>query len=93
MELTSDGACFHLRRRSLGTGDVPAGEIAAVLNYGIGPERCALPACEGRWELALDSADREWGGPGGRAPRSARSGDTLEVGPRSFVLYRRVDGE
>lgn len=92
MEMTvSSGTCFFLRRRSLGTGDVPAGEIAAFLNYGAEAARCALRTQEGRWELVLDSADAEWGGPGSRVPRAARPDDVLEIASHSFVLYRRAD--
>jgi maltooligosyltrehalose trehalohydrolase len=91
MEMTVSGSCFFLRRRSLGTGDVPAGEIAALLNYGKEAARCALQTRDGRWELVLDSADAEWGGPGSRAPRTARPEDALEIAPHSFVLYRRAD--
>jgi hypothetical protein len=39
----------------------------------------------------MDSADAEWGGPGSRAPRTARPGDNLEIASHSFVLYRRAD--
>lgn len=91
MEMNVSGSCFHLRRRCLGTGDVPAGEIAAILNYGKEAARCALQTRDGRWELALDSAEAEWGGPGSRAPRMARPEDVLEIAPHSFVLYRRTD--
>jgi maltooligosyltrehalose trehalohydrolase len=92
MEMTVAGTCFFLRRRSLGTGDVPPGEIAALLNYGKEAARCPLQTRDGRWELVLDSADPEWGGPGSRVPRTARPEDVLEIPPRSFVVYRRSDG-
>ncbi|MBW8888799.1 MAG: malto-oligosyltrehalose trehalohydrolase [Fibrobacteres bacterium] len=91
MEMDFSGSCFFLRRRVLGTDDLPAGEIAAIFNYGSEASRCALPTREGKWESALDSADTEWGGPGSRAPRTARPEDHLEIAPHSFVLYRRTD--
>lgn len=91
MEAGFSGSCFSLRRRSLGTGEIEAGEIAAILNFGSDMARCALGPRDGKWELAMDSADREWGGPGSRAPLTTQPGDLLEVAPLSFVLYRRVD--
>jgi len=91
MEVNVTGACLSLRRGGPGTGEMPCGEIAALLNYGTEAIRCALPTRDGRWELALDSADAEWGGPGSRAPRSAQPEDILEVAPHSFVLYRRAE--
>jgi len=91
MEMDVSGSCIFLRRRSIGRDDVPAGEIAAIFNYGMEVARCALRTQEGKWELALDSADAEWGGPGSRAPRTARPEDHLEIAPHSFVLYRRTD--
>jgi maltooligosyltrehalose trehalohydrolase len=92
MEMSVSGCCFFLRRRSLGTGEIVTGEIAAILNYGTEAARCALQTRDGKWDLVLDSADAEWGGPGSRAPRTVRPEDSLEIPPHSFVLYRRADG-
>jgi maltooligosyltrehalose trehalohydrolase len=91
MEVSFSGTCLLMRRRSPATSEMTAGEIAAILNFGTGAARCPLETGEGRWELAMDSADAEWGGPGSRAPRTARPGDSLEIAPHSFVLYRRGD--
>ena len=89
MEVSCTGKCFRLRRRSLGTGDIGSGEIFAVLNFGSETAQLEF-AAEGAWELALDSADTRWGGPGGRATEKARKGTPLEVAALSFALYRRV---
>lgn len=91
MEMNAEGHCFRLRRTSLGTGDVATGEIAAILNFGSGPARSALPEGDGAWDRMLDSADAEWGGPGSATPRRAAPGQELEVAPLSFALYRRAE--
>jgi maltooligosyltrehalose trehalohydrolase len=91
MEVSFSGTCLLMRRRSPATSEMTAGEIAAILNFGTSAARCPLETGEGRWELTMDSADAEWGGPGSRAPRTARPGDSLEIAPHSFVLYRRGD--
>jgi maltooligosyltrehalose trehalohydrolase len=91
MEAAFSGSCFFLRRRNRDADGIGAGEIAAILNFGSALSRCALETGEGKWELAMDSADAEWGGPGSRAPHTARPGDGLEVAPHSFVLYRRTE--
>ena len=91
MEMNVAGSCFFLRRRDSGTADPRIGEIAAVFNFGKEAAHCDLRTGEGSWELAMDSADAEWGGPGSRAPLRARPEDRLEIAPRSFVLYVRAD--
>jgi maltooligosyltrehalose trehalohydrolase len=74
-------ATLLLRRWDAGS------EAAAFLHFGAAPADVALP--RGRWRKVLDSADREWGGPGSPAPRALHSdrGARLALPPWSAVLF------
>jgi maltooligosyltrehalose trehalohydrolase len=64
-------------------------EALAAFHFGAEPVTITLP--EGDWDLAVDSADPRWGGPGG-GPDAGAPGGTAEgavVRPRSFVLFVR----
>jgi maltooligosyltrehalose trehalohydrolase len=89
MEMTSQGPAFFMMRRSSGTGDVETGEIFCMMNFNPGTVEMRVQVSDGEWELTMDSSDRRWGGPGSKAPRSAKPGHVLEVPARSFLLYKR----
>lgn len=90
MEMNHQGPAFFLLRRSVGTGDLDTGETFSMMNFKPEPETMRVQVREGEWTLALDSSEARWGGPGGKAPSTARSGDALEVPARGFLLYRRT---
>ncbi|HKP94352.1 MAG TPA: malto-oligosyltrehalose trehalohydrolase, partial [Fibrobacteria bacterium] len=90
MEMTSHGPAFFLVRRSRGTGDVETGEVFCMLNFTDGPIRMRAQVREGEWELAMNSADKRWGGPGSQPPALARADQSIELPARSFLLYKRI---
>jgi maltooligosyltrehalose trehalohydrolase len=65
----------------------PRAEALAFLNFAETPSRASAPAAGGPWRLRIDTSSELWAGPGGSAPPSLRTGDHLELNPRSFVLY------
>ena len=55
----------------------------------VGTVAPAVPG--GNWDLILDSAHTEWGGPGRLAPEQMMNGNKIALQPRSIVLYIRRD--
>ncbi|HEV2316140.1 MAG TPA: malto-oligosyltrehalose trehalohydrolase [Thermoplasmata archaeon] len=68
---------------------VPDGRLVLVFHLGARPARCRLTVPTGRWDRALDSGDRRWGGSGDGPPRSLDGGREveLEFAPFAFAAY------
>jgi maltooligosyltrehalose trehalohydrolase len=94
MELGGDGPAYFLLRRGEADGDAEQtgtpGAVFAVFNFGTGPVRMQAGMGEGEWALLVDSADAKWGGPGSKAPATAKTGGFLDAPGRGFLLYKRV---
>src|SRR5690606_15172732 len=52
------------------------------------PARFSLPV-EGRWRKVLDSADRQWNGPGATLPEQVQEGEEVGMPPLSCALFRQ----
>lgn len=70
-------------------------ELLAVFHFGRDPARADFPDTEGEWVKILDSADKQWLGPGSSLPERFRggAGQTRELAPLSFFLAARPEGE
>lgn len=63
-------------------------EVFFMLNFSEDPGSVKLEIPGGSWVRLLDSAERRWGGPGGRAPERLAGGPSeLHLSPRCVVLY------
>jgi hypothetical protein len=68
------------------------GTAVLLAHFGREELPLTLPWPEGRWRRRLDSADRNWQGPGSQAPPSLAAPEiTLTLSPLSLVLYLRED--
>jgi maltooligosyltrehalose trehalohydrolase len=68
-------------------------DVVGLLAFGDQPTEVTVPAPPGAWRVAIDSADRQWRGPGTRVGPEHLSGGllTLSVGPSQAVLLVRED--
>ncbi len=89
MEMTCFNHGFFMRRRSQAEGEVAPDQIIAMLNFDGAPMVMVAHVEAGEWDLALDSSDPKWGGPGSLAPTLATPGQEIQVEPHSFLVYRR----
>jgi maltooligosyltrehalose trehalohydrolase len=64
-------------------------EAVMVFHFGQKSALHTLPWPLGRWDKRLDSAEKQWGGPGSRVPAvvSMRGEIALELPPESFALF------
>ncbi len=89
-DVTEVGPDALIIRRTHGT------DCAITLfNFGQASVRLNTPPDRFRWQKQLDSRDEKWGGPGSSTPEFiGPTGDiTLELGKRSFVLFRLDRGK
>jgi maltooligosyltrehalose trehalohydrolase len=65
--------------------------VLIVFHFGESATPVSVPVVPGRWQLLIDTAASEWGGPSsGIQAELDSSGDvSLTVAPHSFVLYSR----
>lgn len=89
LEMSGLDRVFWLRRWHAGSAGLPADEFAAFLNFNPGEARAHMQAREGIWDLVLDSASEEWGGPGTRAPARLDAGADLALPALSAAVYRK----
>ena len=61
--------------------------ICGIFNFEANDVNIAMPAPEGRWRKVVDSADREWNGPGTMIPVVAHSGDGVTLRGQSIALF------
>ncbi len=69
-----------------------SGETVLVLHFGREPAERRLAVDPGTWQVALDTADPRWGGPGSRLGSEVEAGEsgvTLPLAARSAVLLSR----
>jgi maltooligosyltrehalose trehalohydrolase len=68
--------------------------LAAIFEFGKNePAVSHLKLPAGDWDLRLNSAAREWTGPGNSVPKKIQAGDslTLQLAAQSFVLFERLN--
>jgi maltooligosyltrehalose trehalohydrolase len=62
-------------------------EARIVFHFGVGPGSLPISIPEGRWRKALDSAEKQWGGPGTRLETDIESkGESVLFRPPHSVL-------
>ena len=61
--------------------------ICGIFNFEANDVNIAMSAPEGRWRRVVDSADREWNGPGTMIPVVAHNGDGVTLRGQSIVLF------
>ena len=61
--------------------------ICGIFNFEANDVNIAMSAPEGRWRRVVDSADREWNGPGTMIPVVAHSGDGVTLRGQSIALF------
>jgi maltooligosyltrehalose trehalohydrolase len=68
-------------------------EVFAVFNFSEGERSIPLQIPTGVWRKELDSADKQWNGPGSQVPETVDSqGEiTLALNPMAFALFRRMN--
>jgi maltooligosyltrehalose trehalohydrolase len=66
-------------------------EARIIFHFGSAQESMPVPISEGRWIKALDSAEKQWQGPGSRvAPEIESQGAvTLICPPHSVLVFTR----
>jgi maltooligosyltrehalose trehalohydrolase len=66
-------------------------ESFIVFNFNSSAEACEISFLSGGWGKVVDSAEPRWHGKGSAVPRTldADRMPTLEIAPRSFILFRR----
>jgi maltooligosyltrehalose trehalohydrolase len=69
----------------------PGSEVAVVAHLAARAATVAVPLPPGSWEVVLDTAAAEWGGPGTQVSREVASGGEvpLAMAPTSLVLLAR----
>ncbi len=66
-------------------------EVLMLFHFGSRPARVELPIASGVWQQEFNSAAEQWlGGSTAPARLDAQRERTLETGPRSFLIYRKV---
>jgi maltooligosyltrehalose trehalohydrolase len=67
----------------------PAGDVCVVISLSVDQTTCLLPVPEGDWRLALNSAARQWVGPGTDLPRQFSSNGeiAIPIPPLSCSVY------
>jgi maltooligosyltrehalose trehalohydrolase len=88
IEALEDARVVVMRR---GAHAAPA---SVVFNLSESAATVRVPLAAGRWAVALDSADRQWGGPGRAGAHTVESDGTAAVPlrPQALVLLARADG-
>ncbi len=64
-------------------------EIWVLMNFNRQEVCSPFPGRQGRWRKVLDSADRQWHGPGSELPALIESRCKVRLAPLSFALYSR----
>jgi maltooligosyltrehalose trehalohydrolase len=69
-------------------------ETLGIFHFGPASHEMTLPFPAGRWQKLVDSADRNWLGPGSSIPETlASTGEaTLTLPPQVFVLFVKTQG-
>ena len=63
--------------------------ICGIFNFEANDVNIAMSAPEGRWRRVVDSADREWNGPGTMIPVVVHNGDGVTLRGQSVALFLR----
>lgn len=84
--LDTDAKVLCVRRRNM------AEESIMILNFNSHVSRTVLPDDGRSYQKLIDSAECEWGGPGGVAPEIVKSKAdvAISIAPRSIIVYARV---
>jgi maltooligosyltrehalose trehalohydrolase len=65
--------------------------ICGIFNFETNDVNIAMSAPEGRWRRVVDSADREWNGPGTMIPLVVHNGDGVTLRGQSVALFLREE--
>ena len=66
--------------------------VLGLINFSPNPQSITWPDLRRHWTKQIDSADRQWGGPGTTAPAATSGTEPVMVQPQSLVLYDSVEG-
>lgn len=66
-------------------------EALTVFQFGEASATISIPLPEGRWTKRLDSADKQWAGPGSQVPDEiiSEAEIALYLSPYTFILFLR----
>ncbi|AJF05823.1 malto-oligosyltrehalose trehalohydrolase [Geoalkalibacter subterraneus] len=64
-------------------------EVWMLMNFNRAVAQCPFPARTGSWRKLIDSADRQWRGPGARLPARIEGGQQVELPPHSLALFTK----
>ncbi|HDR46940.1 MAG TPA: DUF3459 domain-containing protein [Geoalkalibacter subterraneus] len=62
-------------------------ETWLLMNFNRTKVECPFPARTGNWRKLIDSADRQWQGPGTCLPARIEGGQQVEIPPHSLALF------
>ncbi len=65
-------------------------EVLCLFNFSTEETTLAWPAQRGLWLKRLDSAAKDWCGPGERLPETVTEATEISIPPRSCALYQRT---
>jgi maltooligosyltrehalose trehalohydrolase len=88
MDVQSYSSHKLLQVRYSAAGD----EMLVLFSFADQPAPCSIDLPGGRWQKALESAAKRWGGPGSTLPDTLESGavPTVSIAPKSLGVFRRV---